>query len=101
VPLPPLIAWYQRLLDTHLVLAVLLGLVVAAIGILLFREALKWFLVFLLLLLIAIGASYLFLGEAATEEELREGAREIQEAMETEKAPAGAGAEGPAPRTPR
>lgn len=99
--LPPLIAWYQHLLDTQLVLAVLLGIVLVAIGVLLFRAALQLFLIFLILLLIAIGASYLFQGEAATEEDLRQGAREIQEALEDEEAAAAdPGAAPPPPREP-
>lgn len=101
--LPPLIAWYQHLLDTQLVLAVLLGIVLVAIGVLLFRAALQLFLLFLILLLIAIGASYLFQGEAATEEDLRQGAREIQEALEGGDPPpaeAGSGAAPPPPREP-
>lgn len=100
--LPPLIAWYQHLLDTHWVLAVLLGLVLVAIGVVLFRAALQLFLIFLILLLIAIGASYLVQGEAATEQDLRQGAREVQEALEGgEPAPSANGAAPPPPPSPR
>lgn len=86
--LPPLLAWYGHLFETQLVLAVLLGIVLIAIGVILLRIALQLFLAFLILLLIAIGASYLFQGEAKTEHDLRQGARELQEAIEGEQPPA-------------
>jgi len=84
---PPLFAWYEQLLATHLVLAVLLGIAVLAVAILLFRVALKLFVLFLIVLLILIGLSYLFQGEAKTEEDLRRAAEELNQAIEGGEAP--------------
>lgn len=80
--LPPLIAWYQNLLDTHLVLAVVLGIVLVAVGVLLIRIAIKPFAIFLLLLLILIFGSYLFLGEVRTERALRQGLDNVEDALD-------------------
>lgn len=85
--LPPLIGWYQHLFETHFVLALMLGIVVAVVAVLLFRFALKVFVLFLILALLALGVSYLLQGEDETERALREGIGEEQAAPGGEGAP--------------
>jgi membrane protein implicated in regulation of membrane protease activity len=77
--LPPLIAWFMRQFDESPVLAVLIALAVVLVALVLARMALKLLLLFAILLALAIGASYLLLGEEKTERALRKGARETIE----------------------
>jgi hypothetical protein len=89
-------------------------LAVVLIALVLLRVALNLFLVFVLLLLLALGGSYLFLGEERTERALEEGLEQIQSQPEGAPAPGSdadaandpgsrdeAGGGAAAPRTPR
>mgnify|MGYP001572759643 CR=1 FL=1 len=77
--LPPLITWFTNTFDESPLTAVLIAIVVLVVAVLLARTAMKLLLVFLVLLAIAIGASYLFMGEEKTERALRKGASETIE----------------------
>ncbi|MFK5955995.1 MAG: hypothetical protein QM477_06065 [Planctomycetota bacterium] len=84
--LPPLLQDYADYFDTSPVLAVLLGVLVVVIAIALLRVAMKLFVFFLLLLAVALVASYFFVGEEATNDALRRGAKDagakVEEVME-------------------
>ncbi len=79
--LPPLLARYLAWFDTSPVLAVLVGLGVLILAFLLLRMALKVFLLFVILLVIAIVGSYFYLGADKTEDALRHGAEEAKDAI--------------------
>jgi membrane protein implicated in regulation of membrane protease activity len=86
VSLPPLLARYLAWFDTSPVLAVLVGLGVLILAFLLLRMALKVFLFFVILLVIAIVGSYFYLGAEQTEEALRQGVEEAQEKIYDDEA---------------
>lgn len=92
--IPPLVAWFSRQFDESPVTAVLIALAVLLVALVLARMALKLLLVFVLLVALAIGASYLFAGEEQTERALREGAQEALETGEELLESAGARGEG-------
>lgn len=77
--LPPLLEWFTRQFDESPILAVLIAVGVLLVAVVLARIAMKLLLIFLVLLAVAIGVSYLFVGEAETERVLREGAGEVLE----------------------
>ncbi|MDP7063239.1 MAG: hypothetical protein QF489_09965 [Planctomycetota bacterium] len=80
--LPPLLNDYLAYFDTNPVLAVLLGVLVVVIAVVLLRVALRLFLFFLLLLAIALLASYFIAGEEKTNKTIRRGVQEISQKAE-------------------
>ena len=80
--LPPLLQDYVNYFDTSPILAVLLGVLVVVIAVALLRVAMKLFVFFLLLLAVALVASYFFVGEEATNDALRRGAKDAGEKVE-------------------
>ncbi len=77
--LPPLLDWYVDYFHSNPVVAVLLGIVVLLVALALLRTALKLFVWFLVLLAVAIVASYFFAGGEKTENALRKGANQAIE----------------------
>jgi len=75
--LPPLLERFTHWFDQSPVPASLVALAVAVVAIALLRMALKFFLVFLLVLMILILGSYLFMGEEETGEAIKDGVYEI------------------------
>ena len=75
--LPPLLERFVHWFDQSPVPASLVALALAVVAIALLRMALKFFLVFLLVLMIAILGSYLFMGEDETGEVIKDGVYEI------------------------
>lgn len=74
--LPPLLQDYVNYFDTNPLLAVVLGVLLAVIAVALLRVAMKLFVFFLVLLAVALVASYFFVGEEATNDALRRGAKD-------------------------
>lgn len=108
VTLPPLLARWLAWFEISPVPALLVALAVVLVGLILLRVALKLFLIFVLLLLLALGGSYLILGEERTERALEEGLEQVQPRPDADADPAtgpdAAGASNPdadAPKTPR
>jgi hypothetical protein len=75
--LPPLLERFTHWFDQSPVPASLVALAVAVVAVALLRMALKFFLVFLLVLMIAILGSYLFMGEEETGDAIKDGVYEI------------------------
>jgi len=80
--LPPLLQDYVNYFDQSPVMAVLLGLVVVLVAVALLRVALKLFLFFIILMVVALVASYFFMGEDSTNDALRRGAQEVGEQVD-------------------
>ena len=80
--LPPLLQDYVNYFDTSPIMAVLLGVLVVVIAVALLRVAMKLFVFFLLLLAVALVASYFFVGEEVTNDALRRGAKDASEKVE-------------------
>lgn len=74
---PPLLRRYAEWFDQSPVPASLVALALAVVAIALLRMALKFFLVFLLVLMILILGSYLFMGEEETGEVIKDNVYEI------------------------
>ena len=87
--LPPLLQDYVNYFDTSPIMAVLLGVLIVVIALALLRVAMKLFVFFLLLLAVALVASYFFVGEEATNDALRRGAKDagakVEDVMEKGK----------------
>ena len=77
--LPPLLQDYVNYFDTSPIMAVLLGVVIVVIAVGLLRVAMKLFVFFLLLLAVALVASYFIAGGEATNDALRRGAKDAGE----------------------
>lgn len=75
--LPPLLVRWLAWFDLSPVPALLVALAVVLVALILLRVALKLFLLFVLLLLVVLGGSYLFLGEDRTERALERGLQEM------------------------
>jgi ABC-type transport system involved in cytochrome bd biosynthesis fused ATPase/permease subunit len=73
---------YLAYFDQSPVMAVLLGLAVLLVAVALLRVALKLFLFFIILMVVALVASYFFVGEEDTNEALRRGADEVSEKVD-------------------
>ncbi|MHC4837400.1 MAG: hypothetical protein ACYTF3_04350 [Planctomycetota bacterium] len=82
VQLPPLLDDYLAYFDQSPVLAVLLGLAILLVAVALLRVALKLFLFFIILMVVALVASYFFVGEESTNDALRRGADEVSEKVD-------------------
>ena len=65
---------YLAYFDQSPALAVLLGLAILLVAVALLRVALKLFLFFIILMVVALVASYFFVGEESTNDALRRGA---------------------------
>lgn len=74
---PPILRRFSQWFDQSPVPAALVALAVAIVAIALLRMALKFFLVFLLVLMIMILGSYLFMGEEETGDVIKDGVYEI------------------------
>ena len=75
--IPPLLSRFAAWFDQSPVPATLVALAVAIVAVALLRMALKFFLVFLLVLMILILGSYLFMGEEETGDVIKDGVYEI------------------------
>lgn len=73
---------YLAYFDQSPVLAVLLGLAILLVAVALLRVALKLFLFFIILMVVALVASYFFVGEESTSDALRRGADEVSETVD-------------------
>lgn len=73
---------YLAYFDQSPVLAVLLGLAILLVAVALLRVALKLFLFFIILMVVALVASYFFVGEESTNDALRRGADEVSETVD-------------------
>lgn len=82
VQLPPLLDDYLAYFDQSPVMAVLLGLAILLVAVALLRVALKLFLFFIILMVVALVASYFFVGEESTNDALRRGADEVSEKVD-------------------
>lgn len=82
VQLPPLLDDYLAYFDQSPVMAVLLGLAILLVAVALLRVALKLFLFFIMLMVVALVASYFFVGEESTNDALRRGADEVSEKVD-------------------
>jgi len=73
---------YLAYFDQSPALAVLLGLAILLVAVALLRVALKLFLFFIILMVVALVASYFFVGEESTNDALRRGADEVSETVD-------------------